>query len=241
MSQQPPDGPGNAGSAAPATDAPIGFQVRLGHSQLAPATTMAALRAAIDASNRGFRVEGLPDALNPDVIDPDKAAALLLALPTIARKSPQLLAGRELLLTHGPLQIGSADPTTAASFARPFDLEVVDVQGETLLARSTVLPVPEMARLHAAEAREKLRAEKELIALLEARLSGAADVGQQRKLLDDLTPAQWRRSALARAWLINARAVSDRPGAGAAAKAETDAALKAVNDDVLPSGTGMPR
>ena len=226
--------------AQPAAERPIGFGLRLGHTRLAPATTMQALRSAIDESNRRFRLEGLPDSLNPDIVDADKAAALVAALPAIAHKAPQLLAGRELLLNHAPMQVGSADPTTAASFTRAFDLEIVEVQGETLLARTTVPAVPALARERSAEARTRLLAESARVVELEARLSAAEAVEAQRKVLDELTPSRSRRSALARTWWINARALSERPDADAASKADTAAAQRAAADYAMPSGVGMP-
>ena len=221
---------------------PIGFRVRIGHTVLPATTERDALRAAIEQANRGYTQPGLPDALNPDVIDADKAAALVAALPAIAKLAPQVLAGRELLLSHAPLRIGAADSTTAASFAQPFELQVVDVQGETLLARSTVPLVPEMARARAIEAKAQLATENERIRPLEARLHAAAGaVDRQRAVLDELTPALQRRSALARTWWSNARELSKAPDADAAAKAEAAAALKAVDEYLLPGGGGMSK
>ena len=226
----------------PPVSEPIGFRVRIGHAVLPATTDRAALRVAIEQANRGYAQPGLADALNPDVIDADKAAALVAALPAIAKLAPQQLAGRELLLSHAPLRIGTSDPTTAASFSQPFELQVVDVQGETLLARSTVPLVPEMARARAAEARARLAAENERIRPLEARLQAAAGaVDRQRAVLDELTPAQQRRSALARVWWSNARELSEAPGADAAAKADATAALKAVDAYLLPGGGGMSK
>ena len=221
-------------------DAEIGVRLRLGQTQLAPSTKASALRAAIEASNRGLRLPDLADSLNPDIVDADKAAAFVARLPGLAKQSPQLFAGRELLLGHGPLQIGSADPTTAASFADPFELQVVDVQGETLLARTTVTALPALARERAAEARARLLAENERVVALEARLGAAGAVEEQRKLLDTLTPARSRRSALARTWLVNARALSEQPEADAASKADAMAATKAAKDYALPGRGSMP-
>jgi hypothetical protein len=245
MSQPQPESPrGVLGTETQSADAAIAFRVRIGHSVLAPTTKLSALRAAIEKSNRGLSQPGLTDTLNPDIIDVDKAMALLAALPAIVRRSPQLLAGRELYLTNAGLRIGSADPTTLDGFNRPFDLEVEDIQGDTLLARSTVPVVLQLARERAAEAKIGLMAENARIKPLEARLQAevaANAVEKQRSILDELTPARQRRSALARVWWGNARELSERPGADAAAKAETEAALRAVNEFLLPSGAGMPR
>lgn len=241
MSQQRPE-QSSAAVDARSADALIAFRVRLGHSVLLPATTIGALRNAIDQFNRVVRLPGLADKLNPDVIDARKATALVAALPMVAQKSPQLLAQRELYLTPDGLRIGTADPTTAESFTQPFELQMVDVQGETLLARTTVPVVPQMARERVAEAKAMLSAENERIRPLEAGLRAATDaVEKQRLILDELTPARQRRSALARVWWGNARELSELAGASPEAKAETETAFKAVSEYLLPSGVGMPR
>jgi hypothetical protein len=227
---------------APSAGTAIGFRLRIGHTTLPPTTTGGGLRAAIEQANLGFRRPGLDDTLNPDIIDADKATALVAALPGIARRSPQLLAGRELSLSHAGLRIGAADATTAASFAKPFELEVVDIKGDTLLARATVPVVLQLARERAAQAKAELAIENQKIVPLQAKLRAAADVIEdKRAILDELTPALWRRSALARAWSANARELSEQPGADAEAKAQTEAASKAVKEYLLPTGAGMPR
>jgi hypothetical protein len=240
MSQ--PSAPESTGRSAQRSDAAVGYRLRVGHATLPATTTFGALRAAVERSNGEFRTSGLPDRLNPDVIDVDKATALVAALPAIVQRSPQLLAGRELLLSHADLRIGAADPTTADAFSHPFDLEIADVQGDTLLARATVPVVPQLARERAAEARARLAAENERIAPLEGRLDAAgADVAQQRAILEQLTPARWRRSALARVWWSNAREASQAASADAAAKADLEAARRALDAYLLPGGVGMPR
>lgn len=191
-----------------------------------------ALRAAIDRSKHDYRLADLGDHLYPDVIDADKAAAPVAATARRPRAVPEpnLSANRH------------ADPTTAAGFAQPFDLETVDVQGQTLLTRATVPTVPDMAREGATEAKRRLTAEHARIGPLEARLGAAsASVEQQRAILSELTPARSRRSALARVWWSIARESSERAGTDAAAKAEAGAALRAADQYLLPTGAGMSR
>jgi len=107
---------------------------------------------------------------------------------------------------------------------------------------STVPLVPEMARARAIEAKAQLAAESERVGPLEARLQAAEGaVDRQRAVLDELTPVLQRRSALARTWWSNARALGEAPDADAAAKAEAAAALKAVDDYLLPGGGGMSK
>ncbi len=221
-------------------DAPIGFRVRLGHNSLESTTTLAAFRAALEVWNTSNRVVDLPDSLNPDIIDVDKAFALIVALPAIAAQSPQLMARHVLFLNHGPLRIGATDPTAAADFARPFKLEADDIQGETLLAKSTVPTVARLARANAVSSKARLLIEHAKIITLEKRLEAASDsIAAQRAILADLTPALWRRSALARVWWSNAVALSQSHGAGAESLADADAAVKALNTYLLPSGPGM--
>jgi hypothetical protein len=242
MSQPARERPPAANLAASSADTPLAVGVRIGHTVLPPTATMGALRLAIEEFNKRSRLPGLVDELNPEVIDVDKALALMTAVPALAKKSPKQFAGLELSLSSGSLQIGSANPSLLASFAKPFKLEVVEVKGTSLLARTTVPLMPQLARKRSTEAQRQLVIENQLIEPLEAKLRAAPDLAEQKRaILDELTPALWRRSALARSWLDNARFLNEQPGAGVAEKAEVEAARKAVTDYLLVgAGAGMP-
>jgi hypothetical protein len=240
MSQPSTARPAVSATAATA-DAPIAVSVRLGHTVLAPTATIAALRAAIEQSNDRMRLPSLADELNPEMVDVDKALAVIAAVPALVKKSPKRMSRLELNLRDAGLHAGSADPTTVASFLKPFKLEIVELKGESPEFRAKVPVVLQLARERANQAKRQLTTENVRIGQLEAMQSSAPDGSAQRLALrDELTPALWRRSALVRVWSANAELLSEQPGADAAAKADADAAGKALNAYVLPGRGGMP-
>jgi hypothetical protein len=232
-----------ASKSAPtaAADAPIGIGVRLGHAVLPEDATVSMLRAAIELSNSKFWWPGLANELNPSIIDVDKALALLAAVPSLPKKTRNRLAGLQLSLNHRDLQVSSAAPTTAASFAKPFALEIVEVRDKTLAARTTVPVVPELARERAKAAQQQLSAESKTIESLEALRLAEPQLGDpQRKTVQELTAARWRRSALVSSWRANAELLSKQPGASAADTAQSAAANQAFKAYHLLGGYGMP-
>lgn len=225
----------------PLTTSTLGIDVRIGHALLRKGTTAAALGAAIEDYNRDLRLPGLPDHLNPEIIDAAKATSLLAALMRHPQSSLQQLAGKALHLSYAGLRVGAAAPTTPDSFSMPFGLEVVDIQGETVLARVNVPSVMQIVRERSAEARKQLAAEVQQVQSLEPRLRAAAGTDQDKRLLDELTLVRRRRSAVARVWQASARELSELAVADTAAKADYEAASKAASEYLLPGGVGMPR
>jgi hypothetical protein len=67
--------------------------VRVGY-KVVPAAQTAAVAAAVDASNGFQRIPGLPDRLNPGIIDPAKAAALLAALQRMGAPALAPIGGK---------------------------------------------------------------------------------------------------------------------------------------------------
>jgi hypothetical protein len=240
MSQPTPAQPAT-GTSVPSADAPIAVSVRLGHTVLPPTATVAALRAAVEQSNARMRLPGLADELNPEVVDVDKALAVVAAVPALVKKSPKRMARLELNLRDAGLRASSADPTTIASFSKPFKLEIVEIKGESPEFHTTVPVVLQLARERATRAKRQLVTENARIEQLEAIRSSTPDGSAQRLAVrDELTPALWRRSALVRVWSANAELLREQPAADAAAKADADAAGKALNAYVLPGRGGMP-
>src|SRR4051812_795618 len=103
------------------TPLPMGIKVRAGHTVVDGAAWRAGLPAALEKSNRRRRLEGLPDHLNPQIIDPDKASAFLEALARLPAAALEPLAGRALYLNSAGLMLGVSAPTRPATFAEPFD------------------------------------------------------------------------------------------------------------------------
>ena len=207
--------------------------LRAGHD-VVPAAQTAAVAAAVEASNRAQRIGDLPDALNPGIIDPAKATALLEALHKMPADALAAIGNKALYLNSPGLQIGATAPTTPASFARPFRLEVVEVQGETVLARATVVVDCDVARRNVGEARARLADAEQRVKALEAKGGG------DRVALIALSDARAQRFAIAKTWRQNASAVMQCGGDGAAAQADLTAAEQAVKTTIVAPRTGMP-
>lgn len=187
-----------------AEDAPRpAFRLRIGQQYLDAGAAPDAVLAFVDNANRPRRIEGLPDTLNPQIIDPEKAAHFAAGLGRLPSATLAKLAGHDLVLDNYALKIQAASPSHAASFDHPFDLAVEEVTGKNVFARATVPADTDLARSRAAEARERTASLDGEVKRLEAAGPGAA-----------LSDAKWRRLATARAWRMNAQAWSDAaPGA----------------------------
>ena len=191
-----------------------------------PRFDVAELTARIAAHNRRRRLPGLADALDPDLVDPAKAAAFVRGLasqsaPTLAR-----LAGHELPLDWEDLALLIASPTAAADFEAPFALVVDEVQGARIWAHTTAAIDPLRARNGASAARAALAEAHDDVVRLEQDddASGAAQLA-----------ARLRRSAILRSWLLNARAwVAGAPG-------DRDAAASLAAADALVDSYLVPR
>jgi len=229
---------GNAGSL---TSLPIPLKLRVGHAEIDPASGRAALLAAIEESNRKARLADLPDHLDPEIIDAEKAVALINGLSRLPRQALQPLAGRILLLNYPELMIGASAPSRPETFSHPFKLEVADVQGNLVLARAVAEIDCALARERAAAARDRLRSVQAEVEGLESRLPAVAgEPDKEHDTLVALSKARLRRFALAQAWQQNARAWTNCPGADSAAKDDLEAASQAVDSYVVPRSSGMP-
>jgi hypothetical protein len=197
------------------------LRLRIGPTVVA-AADREAVSAAIAATNARAREAGLPDALNPDVIAPSKAEALLNALMRTPGETLAAVEGRILEFNPMALRIGMSSPSTVASFASPVTLEITSDHGEMVSARA-VGPVDcELARERAKEAR--LQTEQ-------------ADREYQAAVGDAIMAARRRRYALTRVWFDNAAALAVCVPNDAAAAAERDAAERAMNASVVIGGS----
>lgn len=195
-------------------------RLRIGHATVKAGDT-AALHAAIAAANERERMKDLPDTLNPALIDPAKAdafAAALVRTPAIAAP----LSGRILLATPMSLRIGTSSPASPASFAAPFALEVTSEHGDVVIASAKVPVDCTQARDRAAEARRRTE---------EAERQYQAAKG------DAIMPIRLRKQALSRAWIDNASAYAACVPGDAAAKADRDAADRAMRDSTVGGGS----
>jgi hypothetical protein len=214
---------------------PANIKLRVGHTDLNSPLRLSDLAAAIDKANAQARLEGLPDHLNADIIDREKAQAFVIALPRLPDDSLKPLSGQKLFLDYGGLMLAASAPIRPSAFSQPFKIEVVDVQQSAVLARVTVQPDCDLAHQRADEARAQVKSLEETVNRLEAQ-SSASDPAT----VSALSAARSKRFAAARAWEQNARAWAACPQADSAAKAGLAAAARAVDAYAVPSGRGMP-
>jgi hypothetical protein len=214
------------------TNHPLGFKLRAGHGLVEAAADRAAIRAVIEQSNGQHRLEGLPDHLNPEVIDPAKAEALIAALAKLPSDKLKALAGKALHLNYGGLMIAASAPTQPSAFAEISGLKIADVQGDTVLARVSPKIDCALAQSRAGEAASRIAAANDEVKSLEAKQDSAA--------YEALSVAKARRFAIAQAWRDNAEAWSKCPGADAAAKTALKSAKSAVKAYLAPPRSGMP-
>jgi hypothetical protein len=198
------------------------------------------LGEAVARSNDKAHVDGLPDHLNPQIIDPAKAESFLRALSGRSADELRPFAGRILALNVGRLMIDASAPTRPETFSQPFQIEINDVQGDVVHVRLTLKVDCALARQRAAEARAQFQTTDEEVKTLESRATKAAGSGSEPQAVDAVSKAGRRRSALAHAWRQNAEALSKCPEADASAKSDFEAASRAVNTYGLLMGGGMP-
>jgi len=218
---------------------PLDVKLRVGSKVFPLAGWQQDLPAALEASNARVRIAGLPDTLNPEIMDREKAEAFLAALPKLPAKARKAISGKTLYLNYPDLMLGVTAPARAAAFNGKFTLEVADVQGDLVLARSRVAVDCGLARDRAAEAREKVRASEDETKEMEAKLPKVTGSPEEKELLTALSNARSRRFALAVVWRENSQAWAACPDAPPAAKSDLKAAQKAANAYAVPGPSGM--
>jgi len=225
-----------ARSASPAAAA-TGLRVRVGRVTV-DAADAPGVDAAIAQSNARLRLALLADALNPSIIDPAKAHALLAALAKLPASALAPLGGHSLYLNAPDLPIKTTSPTTPASFAQLAGIAAADVQGDTVLVRLRIKLDCDLARTQAAAARQALDAIKPVVAQYQA-ARDAATGEAEAQALHDLSAARLRRFAIAGAWAENAAAASACAPGDAQLRAENAAAQRATSEFAVPSGGGL--
>jgi len=219
---------------------PLDVKLRVGFKVFALVGWKQDLPAALDESNAKVRIEGLPDTLNPEIMDREKAEAFLTALPKLPAKARKAISGKTLYLNNPDLMLGVTAPTRAAAFNGEFTLAIAQVQGDLVMARSMVAVDCGLARDRAREAREKVRASEDETKQMEAKLpsvSGSPD--KEKELLTALSNAKSRRFALALVWRENSQAWAACPDAPKTAKSDLKAAQEAAKTYAVPGPSGM--
>lgn len=201
-----------------------GFGLRAGYKAVPASSSPSALRSFVAAANERERIEGLPDDLNPGILDPEKVVHLASALPRLEAATLARLAGNELYLDTSGMQVRAAYPSRPESFDRPFTLEIDEIQGKTVLARVSLPPDLDLARSRARDAAARLHPLEEEVARIEQ--AGGGEAGPLRL-------AKERRLAAAQVWRVNAAAWAQ------AAPGDPDAKEAAAASDAAASAYGI--
>ena len=216
----------------PAVAARLDFSLRAGRATLPAASSPAELRAFVAKANAERRIDGLPDEMNPSLLDADKVVHLAAGLPGLPAATLARLAGHDLYLDDPGLQVHAAFPSRAESFDAGFALDITEIQGKTVLARVGLPPDLALARERARNAALRFGALSDDVTRLEH--AKPVDVGALRL-------AKERRLAVARYWRMNARAWAQAaPGEPAAAEAAAAADAAAHTAAIPPRGGTLP-
>jgi hypothetical protein len=215
----------------PAAVQPSPIALSVGREHLTLPASSAALQAAIEKANEAARLDGLPDAMNLGIIDQEKAAHFVAALPSLPKRTTARLAKLGLRFGGAGLGIQLAEPTHPTDFDRPFELVFDSVKGESVSPRITLAPDVELARSRAIDAEAAFGAADKAVRALDA------DRGSQSP--DDVMNAKWRRAEIAKVWRLNAQAWAQSRPADLAAKGAFENAEVALQDSQMPSRAGL--
>jgi hypothetical protein len=210
------------------------LRARIGRTVVDAAETDAVARA-IEAANAHQHWSGVPESLNPRLLDTGRVLAMLVAIEKLPDAARARLGHHAVLLDTPGLPVRASSPTTPASFAKLSGIEVGDVQGDAVEIRLTMPLDCALARQNASAAKQAVETVSGDVASLEkARRTATGDA--LTKAMDDLGAAKRARFLLAIAWHENAQADAGcRPG-DAGAKADLAAATRARRDYVVATG-----
>lgn len=220
MAKTPPQPPAKTAKVPALTLVSHGVTVALGDK--------ADLNTFVTAANQKARIKGLPDALNPGIIDADKLGAFVAVLGAQPESVRTALAGHTLNVGASGLGVLSVEPTRVEAFGTGYRLTIERIVGQRVLARANVLFDAGLAKQRTADAEDAVTAANLAVLAVEG---GKADP-------DGLSAGgvRWRRAQAASAWRIVANAwVSAEPADRAAKKAAAEARKAAMAYD-MPSG-----
>jgi hypothetical protein len=218
-----------------------GITVLVGDALFRPGeATLEGIMAAIEPYNRGARLAGLPDDLNPIVLDPARVRAFALGLSSLPEGVLTGLSGRHLHLQTEGLGLFASSPIEAEAIARGYTLSLPEDPGLVVQPELTAEVRPERARELSARARaEALSRDREVAEIERGRARPGLSGEEQGRLLGERTEAAWRRFAAAKVWEGSSRALAALdPGSRAAADDAREAEL-AVDRFITPPWTGM--
>lgn len=209
-----------------------GVTLMIGRTTIAPADfAPPSVLQEVERFNASTRLVGLPDELQPELLDPAKVAAFLQALPQLDAASTARIARQTLRLNMpGMRQLGAASAALPGAGMQLQALERNDNPG--------LAPVRLAAPIDADAARARIKLARQAVEERDLKLGAGqpqVPAGPDKGLL------QQQRRAAAMAWAELAGQLARVPGAAAEASREGDLARKALAaSSVAPAAGRMP-
>jgi hypothetical protein len=211
---------------------------RVGHQEIAPGEgTLARVLTAVENSNARGRLPGLPDDLNPVILDAEKVKAFLNSLPAVPANDLERLRDRILYLNSSGLQLGSASAITPSILRSGYRLHVTDGPAGKIADVRLEAPIDKgLARARATKAKDTVGAMNREVEALEQKKKAGAD----SELLIALSTAQRKRYAAASVWRDLTKALAALEPENSELQAEAKAAKEAASKYIVAPWTGMP-
>ena len=217
------------------------FKVTIGPAAFASSAGDDVLDRYLEAHNRRVRLTGLPDHLNPLVLDAAKVRAFLRGLHELPVSTRQALNGQTIDLTDPALGLHLSDPVSAETLNRGFDLEIRRTgrsEREVRLKGSRDSQLAEKLSQDAERATSQFHREVQELESSERQRSNTP--AEKSASLGELSLARWKRSAAARVWRTNAEELAAlHPREMAIAKKAREA-KSAQLKFLQPSWVGLP-
>lgn len=212
---------------------------RVGPTEIPPGEgASAAIIAAVQKSEGSGRITGLPDDLNPVVLDKDKVEAFLSALPKVAGSALEKLRRRTLHLNNPSLQLHSYSAVTPAALRHGYTLEVDNApEGSIANVQLDAAIDPKLGRERADRAKKAMQdADREVAELEKKKRQPNADSA----LFVAHSNAQRKRYAAASVWRDLVSALATRDSNHRALQSEAAEAKQAASKYIVAPWTGMP-
>ncbi len=216
---------------------------RAGHAEIPPSReASASILEAVERSNRGARLAGLPDELNPVVIDPSKVQAFLSGLPKLSDESLKKLRGRTLYLNDPALLLHSASPVTVDALRSGFQLAVPEGAASRIAPAHMIVPIDfTLARERATSAKQMMETfDDEVVSLEKKHRKESIDGKEEADLLKALSNTRAKRYSTATVWRDLTAALARKEPKNKALQAEAQAAKKTAARFIVAPWTGMP-
>jgi hypothetical protein len=212
--------------------------VRVGHEEIPPGNGASSriVRAVEKSLPRG-RLEGLPDDLNPVILDPAKVQAFLTGLSKVPKDSLKALRDKILYLNDPALQLHASSAVSPSELQSGFQLKIESGRSGEIASVTVKAPIDErLARDRATRARETMQEMDRKVQLLERKPASSLN-GEE---LRELSLLRAKRYAAASVWRDLVSALAARRPDNAALRSEDKAAKKAASQFIVAPWTGMP-